>query len=38
MLANNHTPKFGAPWVPFLIIFNTYKEDLGLKIAEFLVE
>jgi ferric-dicitrate binding protein FerR (iron transport regulator) len=38
MLENKHTPKFGAPWVPFLLIFNTYKEDLGLKIAEFLVE
>jgi ferric-dicitrate binding protein FerR (iron transport regulator) len=37
MLDNKHTPKFGAPWVAFLIIFNTYKEDLGLRIAEFQV-
>jgi hypothetical protein len=37
MLGNKHTPKFGAPWVAFLIIFNTYKEDLGLRIAAFQV-
>jgi hypothetical protein len=37
MLGNKHTPKFGAPWVAFLIIFNTYKEDLGLRIAGFQV-
>jgi len=37
MLDNKHTPKFGAPWVAFLIIFNTYKEDLGLRIAAFQV-
>jgi ferric-dicitrate binding protein FerR (iron transport regulator) len=37
MLANKHTPNFGPPWVGFLYIFNTYKEDLGLKIAEFRV-
>ncbi|HEX3150019.1 MAG TPA: hypothetical protein VHR66_18220 [Gemmataceae bacterium] len=35
MLDNKHTPKFGAPWVAFLIIFNTYQEDLGLRIASF---
>jgi hypothetical protein len=34
---NRHAPKFGPPWVVFLVIFNTYKEDLGLKIAEFCV-
>jgi hypothetical protein len=37
MLDNKHMPKFGAPWVAFLIIFNTYKEDLGLRIAAFQV-
>jgi len=37
MLENKHTPKFKAPWVGFLVILNTYKEDLGLKIAEFRV-
>jgi hypothetical protein len=33
MLDNPHTPKFGPPWVAFLIIVNTYQEDLGLQIA-----
>ena len=37
MLDNKHTPKFKAPWVGFLVIFNTYKLDLGLRIAEFRV-
>jgi ferric-dicitrate binding protein FerR (iron transport regulator) len=37
MLDNQHAPFFGPPWVAFLIIFNTYKEDLGLRIAEFQV-
>jgi hypothetical protein len=35
MLANRHTPNFGAPWVGFLVIFNTYQVDLGLRISEF---
>jgi ferric-dicitrate binding protein FerR (iron transport regulator) len=35
MLDNKHTPAFHAPWVGFLVIFNTYKEDLGLKISKF---
>jgi len=35
MLANGHEPKFRAPWVGFLIIFNSYRSDIGLKIAEF---
>lgn len=35
MLNNKHAPKFGPPWVAFLIIFNTYQEDLGLRIAAF---
>ena len=35
MLDNPHAPKFGPPWVGFLVIFNTYREDLGLSVAEF---
>jgi hypothetical protein len=34
---NVEGPKFGAPWIGFLIIFNTYEVDLGLEIAEFVV-
>jgi ferric-dicitrate binding protein FerR (iron transport regulator) len=37
MLANKHAPSFGAPWVAFLIIFNTFEADVGLEIAEFRV-
>jgi hypothetical protein len=37
MINNKHTPKFGAPWVAFLMIFNTYQEDLGLRVAAFQV-
>jgi hypothetical protein len=37
MLDNRHTPGFGPPWVGFLVILNTYKIDLGLKVAEFRV-
>jgi len=37
LLANAHAPKFDPPWVGFLVIFNTYKADLGLKVAEFRV-
>jgi len=33
MLDNIHVPQFGAPWVSFLFLFNTYREDLGLRIA-----
>ncbi|CAN5179381.1 hypothetical protein BH10PLA2_BH10PLA2_23080 [soil metagenome] len=33
MLDNPHTPKFGGPWIGFLIIFNTYRSDIGLKVA-----
>jgi hypothetical protein len=32
---NKHAPKFDAPWVAFLVIFNTYTADLGLRVAEF---
>ncbi len=34
---NSAAPAFGAPWIGFLVIFNTYKIDLGLRIAEFRV-
>jgi RNA polymerase subunit RPABC4/transcription elongation factor Spt4 len=37
LLDNVHAPKFAAPWVGFLLIVNTYKADLGLKIAEYRV-
>src|SRR5262249_51787935 len=37
MLDNKHAPTFGAPWIAFLLIFNTYKEDLGLRVAELRV-
>jgi|GEM_PF-3174785 len=35
MLPNKHTPAFGAPWIGFLVIFNTFELDVGLEIAEF---
>jgi ferric-dicitrate binding protein FerR (iron transport regulator) len=35
LLDNIHRPRFAAPWVGFLVIFNTYKEDIGLKIGGF---
>jgi ferric-dicitrate binding protein FerR (iron transport regulator) len=37
MLDNIHTPRFAAPWVGFLVIFNTYQTDLGLRVADFRV-
>ena len=37
MLANKHTPKFGSPWVGFLVIFNVFETDVGLEVAEFRV-
>jgi ferric-dicitrate binding protein FerR (iron transport regulator) len=37
MLDCKEAPKFGAPWVAFLLIFNTYGSDLGLEVAEFRV-
>ncbi len=37
MLDNVHAPAFDAPWVGFQVIFNTYKLDLGLKVADFRV-
>jgi hypothetical protein len=32
---NRHAPKFGPPWVGFLVIFNTFTEDVGLVVSEF---
>lgn len=37
MLDNANDPKFPAPWVAFLLIFNTYTADLGLRVAEYRV-
>lgn len=37
MLRNNQAPRFRTPMVMFLLIFNTYTEDIGLEIAEFRV-
>jgi ferric-dicitrate binding protein FerR (iron transport regulator) len=37
MLANKHTPSFGAPWIGFLVIFNTFEMDVSLEVAEFRV-
>jgi hypothetical protein len=37
MLDNKHTPRFGSPWIAFLVIFNTFEEDIGLEIAELRV-
>ncbi len=37
MLANKEAPRFRDPWVAFLLVFNTYEEDLGLKVAEIRV-
>jgi hypothetical protein len=31
------TPDYPFPWVSFLVVFNTYEEDLGLRVAEFTV-
>jgi ferric-dicitrate binding protein FerR (iron transport regulator) len=37
MLDNRYPPKFGNPWIGFLLIFNTYETDLDLQVAEFRV-
>ncbi|HJZ55366.1 MAG TPA: hypothetical protein VKE74_10430 [Gemmataceae bacterium] len=34
---NKHVPRFGPPWVGFLVIFNTYQKDLGLMVSDFRV-
>ena len=30
-------PDYPLPWLAFLVVFNTYEDDLGLRIAEFAV-
>jgi hypothetical protein len=30
-------PDCPRPWVAFLVVFNTYEQDLGLRVAEFTV-
>lgn len=37
MLTNKHAPSFHPPFFGFLIIFNTYTEEIGLEVAEFRV-
>jgi hypothetical protein len=37
MLDDSEAPKFAPPWVAFLLIFNTYTEDVGLRVADFRV-
>lgn len=37
LLENKEGPRFAPPWVAFLLIFNTYTEDLGLRVADFRV-
>ncbi len=37
MLKNDQAPRFRTPMVAFLLILNTYTEDIGLEIAEFRV-
>jgi ferric-dicitrate binding protein FerR (iron transport regulator) len=37
MLDNMHAPTVEPPWVGFLLIFNTYTADLGLRVAEYRV-
>jgi ferric-dicitrate binding protein FerR (iron transport regulator) len=32
---NRHAPAFDPPWVGFLVIFNTFTEDVGLVVSEF---
>lgn len=32
---NRHDPKFDPPWVGFLVIFNTFTEDVDLVVSEF---
>jgi ferric-dicitrate binding protein FerR (iron transport regulator) len=37
MLDCKEAPAFAPPWVAFLLIFNTYTEDIGLRVAELRV-
>jgi hypothetical protein len=34
LLATDEPPAFAPPWVAFLLIFNTYTEDAGLRVAD----
>lgn len=34
---NKHTPEFDPPWVAFLLIFNTFDADIGLRVADLRV-
>jgi ferric-dicitrate binding protein FerR (iron transport regulator) len=37
MLGCKEAPAFAPPWVAFLLIVNTYTEDVGLRVAELRV-
>ena len=37
LLENKEGPRFAPPWVCFLLIFHSYTEDLGLRVADFRV-
>jgi hypothetical protein len=37
MLGGDSPPPFAPPWVAFMLIFNTYTEDVGLRVADFRV-
>lgn len=37
MLNNREAPAFAPPWVAFLVILNTYSEDIGLRVADLRV-
>lgn len=37
MLDCKEAPAFAPPWVAFLMIFNTYTEDIGLRVADLRV-
>lgn len=37
MLGGDSPPPFAPPWVGFMLIFNTYTEDVGLRVADFRV-
>lgn len=37
MLGCQEAPAFAAPWIAFLLIFNTYAADLGLRVSDLRV-
>jgi hypothetical protein len=37
LLDSKESPKFDPPWIAFLLIFNTYDVDIGLRVGEFRV-